>query len=303
MTTIVVGIDFSESSKTAAAQAGRLAALRGATLHALHVIDELVLDDMRQVMKLPAEQLREETLRNAQDHLARFLIEAGLDIERVVPSAVVGHPFQELLRRVQTTGAELLVLGAHGSSPPGRRAGSLATRCVRKAATRVLLVRRAHVGRYKRIVALVDFSETSGLALKEALATARQDGAALEVLHVFDPPWARLHYRSPSPESSPDFRQQYQETLQGRLKQFVEQWAGEAPEPAASLHLMESVHVGAGIIGRLAEISADLVVLGTRGASRLRVVLLGTIAERIVQESPCSVLAIKPADYAFEIDG
>jgi nucleotide-binding universal stress UspA family protein len=41
---------------------------------------------------------------------------------------------------------------------------------------------------------------------------------------------------------------------------------------------------------------ADLIVLGTRGHTNLRDVLLGSTAERALSESTCSILAVKPAD-------
>jgi nucleotide-binding universal stress UspA family protein len=41
---------------------------------------------------------------------------------------------------------------------------------------------------------------------------------------------------------------------------------------------------------------ADLVVIGTRGLSGLKHLLLGSIAERVVQKSPCPVLTVKTRD-------
>jgi nucleotide-binding universal stress UspA family protein len=43
-----------------------------------------------------------------------------------------------------------------------------------------------------------------------------------------------------------------------------------------------------------AEIGADLIVIGTRGHTGLKHLLLGSIAERVVQKAPCAVLAVKP---------
>ena len=42
------------------------------------------------------------------------------------------------------------------------------------------------------------------------------------------------------------------------------------------------------------EEGADLVVVGTRGRSGVKALLLGTQAERIVDHTPVSVLLIKP---------
>ena len=43
-----------------------------------------------------------------------------------------------------------------------------------------------------------------------------------------------------------------------------------------------------------AKAGADLIVLGTRGKTNLRDILLGSTAERVLAESRCSVLAVKP---------
>ena len=48
------------------------------------------------------------------------------------------------------------------------------------------------------------------------------------------------------------------------------------------------------ILDYVIEHKSDLVVLGTRGKSNLRTLLIGTTAERLVQHLPCSILAVKP---------
>ena len=41
---------------------------------------------------------------------------------------------------------------------------------------------------------------------------------------------------------------------------------------------------------------ADLIVIGTRGLSGIKHLLLGSIAERVVQKAPCPVLTVKTPD-------
>jgi nucleotide-binding universal stress UspA family protein len=50
------------------------------------------------------------------------------------------------------------------------------------------------------------------------------------------------------------------------------------------------------IVDEVANQSADLVVIGTHGLSGLKHLLLGSIAERVVQKAPCAVLTVKTHD-------
>ncbi|MGK0188457.1 MAG: nucleotide-binding universal stress UspA family protein, partial [Verrucomicrobiales bacterium] len=56
------------------------------------------------------------------------------------------------------------------------------------------------------------------------------------------------------------------------------------------------------VINHLTECSADLVVLGTRGRTGFKSLLMGTTAEKLIHETPCSALAVKPKGFHFEID-
>jgi nucleotide-binding universal stress UspA family protein len=56
------------------------------------------------------------------------------------------------------------------------------------------------------------------------------------------------------------------------------------------------------IVDFLKKSGADLAVLGARGRSAMMTWFLGTVAERIVRESPCSVLTVKPEGFRFDVD-
>ena len=51
----------------------------------------------------------------------------------------------------------------------------------------------------------------------------------------------------------------------------------------------------------LDQINADLAVLETRGRIGFKWLLMGTTAERIIRDSPCPILAVKPEDPTYDL--
>ena len=47
------------------------------------------------------------------------------------------------------------------------------------------------------------------------------------------------------------------------------------------------------IVAQAESLPADLVVMGTRGHTGLKHVVLGSVAERVVRTAPCPVLTVK----------
>ena len=75
-----------------------------------------------------------------------------------------------------------------------------------------------------------------------------------------------------------------------KLDQLRTKVAGRGVE--THVHLREAPPSVA-ICDVAAELGVDLIVMGTRGLSGLKHVLLGSVAERTVRNAPCPVLTIK----------
>jgi nucleotide-binding universal stress UspA family protein len=296
MSVIVVGVDFSPCSASGLRQAIRIAAARRATVQAIHAIEPLVVVDLEQALSPLQTDIRARLIHDAgkawKELTAGIPGASGLDL-----AVEIDHPVSALLGSVREQSAELLVLGTHGTSPGDRGVGTLAMACARKASTSVLLVKEPHAGPFVSIVACVDFSATSRRALEAAVRFAVQDRAVLHVLHVFDAPWHRLHYRAPTPQVSPDYQKQYRDGLRRQLEAFCEPYQDEMARLQTRYAVFDFTGQSAGITEFTRQVSADLVVLGTHGRTRLRDMLLGSTAERVVREAPCSILIVKPEGF------
>jgi nucleotide-binding universal stress UspA family protein len=285
----VVGIDFSPSSSVALRQALRLASGSTRKVRVVHAIDD------------PAAGVQRAELEAWTEH-ARW---AWGEFSRDVPGAEsipfdieLGGRARAILANARAHGADLLAFGAFGDRRPDVGFGTVATTCVRHAHCDVLLMRDTQAGAFRRVVAGVDFSEGSASALRRAAAIAQHDAAELRVLHTFEPPWRRMHYRAPTPKTSPAEQAEHRRGLEARVREFVRETlsGGEASGREVELARVDVVDAPAhrsGIVEHAETIGADLVVLGTRGHTNLRDLLLGSTAEKVLAESRCSVLAVR----------
>lgn len=291
---IVVGIDFFPCSKSALAQAARLASFQGSSLYVFHAVERLVTENLADTQPGSSEKLRRGVIDDAKRRLHQALSELGIQgPENTQVEVAIGSPVRELLRVTQAVSAELLVLGISGSFGSGPTFGATVGKCMKKASTSVFAVREQHTGPFRQVVVCVDFSESSKTAVKYGVQIAKLYGSQLYLLHVFCGPWNRLHYRAPTPEANPDFKKQYLDALQGRLEALLTPFKGELGGSSPQCELYEGDSGPGGIIEFAKTKAADLVILG-EGKRNLRSLIFGSTSENIVRAVPCSLLLAKP---------
>jgi nucleotide-binding universal stress UspA family protein len=137
----------------------------------------------------------------------------------------------------------------------------------------------------RRILCPIDFSDCSRRALDQALVLARWSGASVTVLHVSPPAAGALGLEPgmavlPSPDA-----------LAEEVKRFVAERA--VPGVAAEVSIRAGP-AAAEIREQAASTHADLLVLGTRGRSVLKRLLLGSVAEQVLRSASCPVLTVPP---------
>ncbi len=140
------------------------------------------------------------------------------------------------------------------------------------------------------ILAATDFSATANSALDWAAELARQQGARLELVHAVTIPPALPGYLPPM---SLDFSEELRKAAEARLAETVAALAGKGVEVATFLDVGTPSQV---IVQRADSQTARAIVIGTRGLTGLRHLLLGSTAQRVVHGARCPVLTVHPAD-------
>ncbi len=260
-----------------------------ARLHALHSIEYLTLTDVAWASHIPQEKLEQSAVAEAKRTLYQWLrsSDAESDAQALVE---VGAPIDSILRGMRELKVDLLVLGVNGSSMIPMGAGTLATKCLRKAPVKVLLVHERQKGAFRRLVACVDFSEQSREAVAQALWVAAHDNTEVHFLHVFTGSWGRYALIPDAWEVDEAKAAEYRQALELRMREFV----GETGKLPVHFTVAEAANHGHGIADYARRVQADLVVLGTKGRGNLGYVILGSTVERLLREIPCSALVVRP---------
>ena len=140
--TVLVAVDFSDSSDNAFQMALSMAKSFSAKLLILHVINEPV--DLRgfYVPHISFEKLEEEIEEGAQKMMESFCRRNLVDFENYASLIVAGLPYEQIIDQAEEKSADLVVLGTHGRSGLDHVLfGSTAEKVVRKSKVPVLTVR------------------------------------------------------------------------------------------------------------------------------------------------------------------
>jgi nucleotide-binding universal stress UspA family protein len=144
---------------------------------------------------------------------------------------------------------------------------------------------------YKRILVPIDGSDTARLGLKEAIALATDQHAALHLLHVTSDFPVMLEMSDVM-----DF-----DTVRAGLHRYGREQLDDAKALAQGLGLqadtelrdLKGGRVADAIVQAARDAGCDLIVIGTHGRRGFSRALLGSDAEGVLRASPMPVLLVR----------
>ena len=144
---------------------------------------------------------------------------------------------------------------------------------------------------YKKILVPIDGSETSALGLQHAILLAKDQKAALRLLHVVHDYLVAdgLHGVDSSGELLRELRERGQTILADAASSARKQGV-EADTKCVETPLGP---VGAAIVECAEQWATDLIVLGTYGRRGIRRLVMGSDAEYVVRTTPVPVLLVR----------
>jgi len=146
-------------------------------------------------------------------------------------------------------------------------------------------------GPVRQILVAVDFSPQAERAFDMAISLAKALSARLHLFHSYmDLPAQLLERNVWIPE---DVWERVRREDAARLEKLRERATAAGVE--AELH-QSPMRPSEAIVKGARDLGVDLIVMGTRGNSGLKHVLLGSVAERTLRSAPCPVLAVPDPD-------
>ncbi len=148
---------------------------------------------------------------------------------------------------------------------------------------------------YKHILVAIDGSDTSNRALQEAIKLAKEQKAALRLVHVVDetPPYVTTDIAY----ALPDFQKIMREADQKVLATGTATARQAGVEVDTKLVILEVLtrRICDAINEEAKSWPADLIVIGTHGRHGFNHLLLGSVAEGVIRLAVKPVLVIRGA--------
>jgi len=136
---------------------------------------------------------------------------------------------------------------------------------------------------FERIVVAIDGSAVSSKTLPVAVEVAKRFGSLVTLVHVRE----HARYEGSDVDLGPEI------APEDLMEQAVARFTEQAVEALSEIRRVTPGETPEQIVRVADEAHADLIIMGTRGLSELRSMLLGGVANKVVQQAHCPVLLVR----------
>ncbi|HXG30811.1 MAG TPA: universal stress protein [Thermodesulfobacteriota bacterium] len=206
---------------------------------------------------------------------------------------MTGSPHEVIVRVANDEKADLIVMGKRGLGLKDRLlVGSSTIKVLERSRIPVLAIKGKggrSLPRIRKILVPFDVSERFDSALKYAISLGKAFDAIVSLVYVLE--LISYPYEFPLGILN-EMRSAYDKELEERIAELSPQ---EGDGVKIKHKVIESINPYLGIIGYAESEKVDLIVMNTHGRRGIKRLILGSVAEKVIQEAPCSILALKPS--------
>ena len=324
---IMCAVDFSDFTDETLAYSIALGKGFHAKLFLAHIATDVNSSFVHSEIAIDRATIQEEYISNAQEILGNMAKEITIENEIVIRN---GDPADEICRLTLMEDIDLVITATHGKSGIKRFLIGSVTEKLMKALHCPLLVLRSqehdfippsdYEMRLKKVLVGCDFSPDSKLAFDHGLSLAQEFQAELYLTHVIKPtehielkssdyiniiPGDYVHWgTSDYFEMQKKETQENQEKIKALRSRLERQLYFMIPEESKNWCNPHTILLAGEpykeLIKYAKEQDIDMIVLGIRGHTLLEKLLVGSTTDRVIRQSPCPVLAVRPMDEHIE---
>ncbi len=276
MKKIIVPVDFSTHSEYALKAAAKLAKKNNAEILALHMLEIGGV-----TMSESAMQLKEMTifhLKLAEKNFKSFLKKDYLKELKVTPVIKHFKVFSEVNTVAEEQGADMIVMGSHGSSGfKEMLIGSNTEKVVRNATVPVLVIKKEQPSlTFDDIVFALDFSEESIEAYQRAIKLLESMANNVHLVHINTP--------------YSDFMSSAE--IEGKVVNFLQKAEGNLNK-LNTINYVADYTIEKGIFNFSNVVGGDLIAMITHGRKGLAHYFTGSVSEDITNHATLPVMTFK----------
>jgi len=238
--------------------------------------ESTVMNQAKEVLEMLVERARQEGVA------AEFRVEFG-------------KSWVNIIRQVLRNAHDLVIVGTrHAGQVKNFLKGGTGIKLLRKCPCPVWVVQPQPDRRFASILVAHDLSPVGDLAMELGCSMAELHEAQLHVLHAAE--YAKYDSTVPqriSAEETTKYRRKVEGYIQAQLEKFDLTFL-------AQLYLVREPPA-ISILKHIESHCVELLVMGTVAHAGIARMISGNSAERLLPQIPCSVMAVKPAEFESPI--